>query len=282
MITTPWRRLMAGCLSIIAVTEAQASSPTLELELWRLDCGEIQMNDASPLSDTGIYEGQSRRLSNSCFLIRHGEELLLWDAGLPATLLGKPIDKQAISPTITIDLPTQLARIGLSPNDVGRLAISHYHFDHVGQAAVFPHATLLLGASDWAALQSKQGPTDDETYLLAPWLTGKLKVDPVEGDRDVFGDGSVVMLAMPGHTPGSSALLVRLPETGPVILSGDVVHLEAQWSRSAIPSWNSQRADSLASMDRLRKLAANIGATIIIQHDPADISKLATFPAASH
>ncbi|MFV0625264.1 N-acyl homoserine lactonase family protein [Sphingomonas sp. ac-8] len=239
------------------------------------------MNDASPLSDTGIYDGEARRLSVGCYLIRHGKELMLWDAGLPSSLLGKSADQQPISPTLAVDLPTQLARVGIRPDDITRLALSHYHFDHAGQAAAFPKATLMIGAADWAALHSKQMPFGADPDLFGPWLSGKGKVDPIEGDRDVFGDGSVIILAAPGHTPGSTALLVRLPETGPVILSGDVVHLEAQWSLSAVPSWNTDRAYSLASMDRLQKLAAKIGATIIVQHDPADIPKLATFPTAS-
>ena len=281
MYVSLWPRLLAGSMSLALSSTVQAAAPKADVMIWRLDCGQIQMNDASPLSDTGSYDGRSRRLSNGCYLIRHGAELLLWDAGLPSTLLGKPIDSQPISPTLSVDLPTQLAKLGLRPDDITRLALSHYHFDHAGQAAAFPKATLLIGAADWTALRSTRKPAGAEPALLAPWLTGKGKVDPVEGDRDVFGDGSVVMLAMPSHTHGASALLVRLGQAGPVILSGDVVHLEAQWSLSAVPSWNTQRADSLSSMDRLQKLAANLGATIIVQHDPSDVSKLATFPEAS-
>ena len=281
MTVSLWSRLLAGCMSLVLSTTAHAAAVKADVMIWRLDCGQIQMNDAAPLSDAGVYDGQSRHLSNGCYLIRHGTELLLWDAGLPSTLLGKPVDSQPISPTLSVDLPTQLARLGFRPDDITRLALSHYHFDHAGQAATFPKATLLIGAADWTALRSARKPAGAEPALLAPWLSGKGKVDPVEGDRDVFGDGSVVMLSTPGHTPGSSALLVRLPKTGPVILSGDVVHLEAQWPLSAVPSWNTQRADSLASMDRLQTLAKTIGATIIVQHDPADLSKLATFPEAS-
>lgn len=239
------------------------------------------MNDARPLSDAGIYAGQSRRLTNSCYLIRHGADLLLWDAGLPLSLRGKAIDGQPISPSLSVDIPAQLARIGIRPDEIGKLALSHYHFDHVGQAATFPKATLLIGAKDWSALHDRAAPMGSEPKLLAHWLAGGGKVDPVVGDRDIFGDGSVVMLSVPGHTPGSAALLIRLPKTGPVILSGDVVHLEAQWSLSAVPSWNTERADSLASMDRLQKLAANTGARIIVQHDPADIGKLARFAESS-
>lgn len=276
-----WSRFVAGCLSLIVSVGVQATAPKAEVMIWRLDCGQIVMKDASPLSDTGIYDGQSRRLSVGCYLIRHGKELMLWDAGLPTSLLGKPIDQQPISPTLAVDLLTQLARLGIRPSDITRLALSHYHFDHAGQAATFPTATLMIGAADWTALHSKKMPFGADPALLAPWLNGKGKVDPIEGDRDVFGDGSVVILATPGHTPGSTALLVRLPKTGPVLLSGDVVHLEAQWPLSAVPTGNTQRADSLASMNRLQKLASNLDATIIVQHDPADIPKLAAFPKAS-
>jgi N-acyl homoserine lactone hydrolase len=276
-----WSRVLAGCISLVVSAGVQGATPKAEVMIWRLDCGQIVMNDASPLSDTGIYNGKTRRLSVGCYLIRHGKELMLWDAGLPTALLGKTIDRQPISPTLSIDLPTQLARLGIRPDDITRLARSHYHFDHAGQAATFPDATLMIGAADWAALQSKEMPFGADPTLLALWLNGRGKVDPIKGDRDVYGDGSVVILATPGHTPGSTALLVRLPKTGPMILSGDVAHLEAQWALSVVPTWNTQRADSLASMDRLQKLASNLGATIIVQHDPADIAKLAAFPDAS-
>jgi N-acyl homoserine lactone hydrolase len=276
-----WSRIVAGCISLTVSAGAHAAARKTDVMVWRLDCGEIVMNDASPLSDAGIYNGETRRLSDGCYLIRHGRELMLWDAGLPTSLLGKPIDHQPISPTLSVDLPTQLARLGIRPGDITRLALSHYHFDHAGQAANFSNATLMIGSADWAALHSGKMPFGADPALLAPWLKGKSKVDPIESDRDVFGDGSVVILAAPGHTPGSTALLIRLPEAGPMILSGDVAHLEAQWPLAAVPSWNTERADSLASMDRLQKLALNLGATIVVQHDPADIPKLAAFPEPS-
>ncbi|MGN8001437.1 N-acyl homoserine lactonase family protein [Sphingomonas sp. 22176] len=281
MLVSLWSRIVAGCIFAAMSAGGQAAAPRAEVMIWRLDCGQIVMNDASPLSDAGIYNGESRRLSVGCYLIRHGKELMLWDAGLPKSLLGKPIDHQPISPTLSVDLPTQLARIGVRPGDITRLGLSHYHFDHAGQAAAFSNATLMIGAADWAALRSSTMPFGADPILLANWLNGTAKVDPLEGDRDVFGDGSVVILATPGHTPGSTALLVRLPKTGPIILSGDVAHLEAQWPLSAVPTWNTERADSLASMDRLQKLALNLGATIVVQHDPTDIPKLAAFPEAS-
>lgn len=240
------------------------------------------MNDMRPLSDAAHHDGRSIRLTVGCYLIRHGEDYLLWDAGLPTAYLGSAEDDSSSpQPMLMEVLRPQLARIGVKPKQIRWLALSHYHFDHAGQAAQFPDATLLMGARDWQALQHDTAPFGADKSLLAPWLEGSGAVEPVEGDHDLFGDGSVVLLAMPGHTPGSLALLVRLAETGPVILSGDVIHLERQMRDRIVPSWNVQRADSLASMERLEQLARNLGARIVVQHDPAHVDRLAPFPASS-
>ena len=101
------------------------------------------------------------------------------------------------------------------------------------------------------------------------------------GDKDVFGDGSVIMLRMPGHTPGHYALLVRLKEMGPVLLSGDEFHFHEQMMNRDVPPFNWNRAATLASHDRFLKIAENLGATLIIQHEPGDIAKLPIAPKAA-
>lgn len=78
-----WSRIVAGCITLVVSAGVQAAAPKADVMIWRLDCGQIMMNDAAPLSDAGIYNGKSRRLSVGCYLIRHGKELMLWDAGLP-------------------------------------------------------------------------------------------------------------------------------------------------------------------------------------------------------
>ena len=115
---------------------------------------------------------------------------------------------------------------------------------------------------------------------LATWLTGGGNVLPLPGDGDVFEDGRVIMLAMPGHTPGHSALLVRLA-SGPVLLSGDQYHFTEAVKNRGVPSFNHNRADTLASHDRFDRIAANTGAKVIIQHEPADVAKLPAFPASA-
>jgi N-acyl homoserine lactone hydrolase len=97
----------------------------------------------------------------------------------------------------------------------------------------------------------------------------------------VFGDGSVVILRTPGHTPGHSSLLVRLKETGPVLLSGDLMHFRENYETNGVPSFNTDRAQTIASLDRFKKIAEALKATVIIQHDMRDIGKLPAFPAGA-
>ena len=264
---------------------AQSNADPVEVELWRLDCGEVKVNDLDMFSDTRAYTGEARDLTSSCYLIRHGSDYMLWDTGLPAALKGaEQNDTDALSPTLKMTIEEQLAEIDLKPADIGRVGISHYHFDHTGQAASFPQAELMIDTRDWDVLSSDPLPTFAEGFanpdLVKPWQDGG-KLTTTMGDTDVFGDGSVTMLTMPGHTPGSLALLLQLAETGPVLLSGDVVHFEEQIANAGVPPFNTDRGDTLASLDRMNRLAGNMGATLIIQHDPRDIDKLPAFPASA-
>ena len=264
--------LAAGLLAL-AIPRASAA----ELELWRLDCGTIRVSDLNAFSDTFAYPGETRDLTDSCYLIRHDREFMLWDTGLPAALLDAAFTEAVMSPTLAATLADQLAQIGVAPGDVTRVGISHYHFDHTGQAAAFSHATLMIGRADIEALAADPPPFGTDPAALAPWLEEGAPLDPVDGDRDVWGDGSVLMLAMPGHTPGQHALLVTL-ESGRVLLSGDVAHFHAQIDIGGVPPFNTDRADSLASMDRLSHIVDATGAKLVIQHDPDDIPELPAFP----
>ncbi len=269
--------LGAALLALSAPAKAAA-----DLELWRLDCGTVEVKDMSLFSDTFAYAGEHGTLTDSCYVIRHGSDYLLWDTGLPAALVGqKPDLSQPLAVALDADIPSQLAKIGIKPEQIATIGISHNHFDHLGQAATFPKAKLMIGAADWETLKKKPLPFGVDASLIKHWLDGKGKVDPVSGDRDVFGDGSVMMLAMPGHTEGETALLVKLPQKGPVLLSGDVVHFEKQIDNRGVPGFNADRAETLASMERLTKIAERLKATLVIQHDPSHVSRLPAFPASA-
>jgi N-acyl homoserine lactone hydrolase len=273
-------RLAALAALVLTMAQAPAPKPAADVELWRLDCGGVQVNDLNAFSDTLAYSGQKKRLVVSCYLIRHGSDYLLWDTGLPEAVIGKPVSAtDAMSPILTTTIKRQLAQIGVKPEQIGRVGISHYHFDHTGQAAGFPGATLLIGKGDADALSAGKPGTSAEP--LKPWFGGGAKIEAINADKDVFGDGSVTLLNLPGHTPGHHALLVVLKGKGPVLLSGDLAHFRENYDTNGVPPFNTDRAATLASLDRFKKLAGNVKATVILQHEPGDVAKLPAFPASA-
>lgn len=258
-------------LCMAGIASAKAVEPVAgPIKLWRLDCGTLDV-DLAAFSDTGLYAGERRTLAASCYLIRNGNRFLLWDTGLDGALAGKPTDHEGSR--LGERLVPQLARIGVMPEDVTFVGISHYHYDHTGQAADFPNATLLIGKDDFEIVNSRE----ELKLRFVPWLEAGAKVEELASDKDVFGDGKVTIVMLPGHTPGHSALLVKLA-SGPVLLSGDQYHFAEQVANRGVPSFNFDRADTLASHDRFDRLAKNLRARVIIQHEPRDIAKLPAFP----
>lgn len=262
-----------------ACTGFAFSAGAADVALARLDCGnEPQPVSVASFSDTFAYPDLKLPLTYSCYLIRHGDRYMIWDTG--NALDGAPEAPKAS----LVDL---LGRIKVPIDAIEYVGISHHHLDHTGQAASFPKATLLIGKGDWDLMSASQPPygMDAKEFAVrrgrfAPWISGGGKVELLTRDRkDVFGDGTVTMINLPGHTPGHHGLLVKLEKTGYVLLTGDVSHFHENYDTDGIPAWNADRADSLASLDRFKKIAGNLHATVIIQHDPRDIAKLPAYPA---
>ena len=205
----------------------------------------------------------------SCYLIKRGDEYMLWDAGHALTA-GAPAPK--------VSLVDQLAQINIKPEQIKYMGISHYHADHTGQAASFPSATLLIGKGDWDGITAPKPNVGANVAPFTHWISGGGKLDASTGDKDVFGDGSVVLISTPGHTPGHRSLLVRLKDMGPVLITGDLSHFQENYAMNGVPGFNFHRADSLASLDRFKTAAVNLKATVIIQHDLRDVGKLPVLP----
>ena len=260
-----------------APAQTAPTQTAAELSLTRFDCGKTTtLNDVSRFSDVAAFKGLNIELTFSCYLVKHGNDYLVWDTGNP------PASGSAPAPTAPkLSLVEQLAQLHLQPEQITFVAISHYHGDHVGQVASFPQATLLIGKGDWEVLNDPKPNPGINTANFARWISGGGKVEPVSGDKDVFGDGTVIMLNTPGHTPGHHSLLVKLKEKGNVLITGDLAHFRENYDSNGVPTFNTSRADTLASLDRFKQLATNLHATVIIQHDARDIEKLPAFPAAA-
>lgn len=206
---------------------------------------------------------------------------MLWDTGLPLSRLGEgKVSVGGGKAQLKRSLVDQLAQIGIPPERIGRVVLSHIHSDHSGQAASFPNATLTLAGADMALVRGTSAVFNLDRTEFAPWTAGGGKVDEVLGDRDLFGDGSVQMLATPGHTPGHHSLLVRLASHN-ILLTGDLWHFREQGAIDGVPKINTSRAETLASMARIKQVARNLKATVIIGHEAADVSKLPLFPLSA-
>ncbi|MDB4077109.1 N-acyl homoserine lactonase family protein [Porticoccaceae bacterium] len=259
--------LLVGC----GVEEQNAGNP---LSLYTFDCGSIEISNLDAFSSNGDYAGLSGSLTNTCYLIRHPQGDLLWDLGLPDALVGiGPQTEGIFTTTLERTLIEQLADIGLTAQDIEFISISHSHFDHSGQAALFPESQWLVNKNEFDYMFS----TDTNKAQNAAFA--ELSNSIHTGNLDVFGDGSVMILELPGHTPGHSVLQVNLTESGPVLLTGDLYHRTESRELKRVPRFNSDEPQTRESMDLFEILATESGARVIIQHEPADVASLPKPPA---
>ena len=245
--------------------------------IYLLNTGEARVEDASIYSP-GVDVGQPRTLSCNAYLIRRQGAWLLWDTGLEDDLAGTPGGKivaHGIRGIVTRPLATQLAEIGIVPADIATVALSHAHFDHVGNCKLFPHARWIVQKAEHDAMFG----AEPESYGFLPHLYEAVRngrVELHEGDADLLGDDSVRLVSTPGHTPGHSSLLVRLP-SGPV-LSGDVAHFEENFRQRRVPAFNVDATATRASMDKVDAILKVEGARLWINHDGAQTARLPHAP----
>jgi glyoxylase-like metal-dependent hydrolase (beta-lactamase superfamily II) len=163
------------------------------------------------------------------------------------------------------------------PTDITYVAFSHFHFDHTSNAGLFSHSTWIINKAELANAQQAPVPSGIDPAIASEIDTAKVQM--IDGDYDVFGDGTVRILKTPGHTPGHQSLEIRLKNSGTVLLTGDLYHLRNNRELRLVPPVNSERADTLASMDRFERIAKNTRARVVIQHDERDFRSLPRFPA---
>ena len=265
---------------VFAGKPVQAENAVSSVRLYALDCGSIQMFDLGALSAGGEFKGQSRAMVDPCFLIRHPKGDLLWDAGLGQALADKVDgDRQPWGHLrLKTKLTDQLAAIGMTPADVEYLSLSHSHWDHLGNANLFAASTFIVNAAEHAYMFSEATKANAEVFSMYAALEKATTVKFTD-EYQVFGDNSVVITSMPGHTPGHSTLLIRLVNAGSVMLTGDLYILSEGLEIHAVPTFNTDKVQTLVSMERFDALAKAEGARVIIQHDKAAFESLPKFPA---
>jgi len=232
------------------------------------ECGQATTIDKS-ISSPGIDVGVAQDIPINCYLIDHDGELMMWDTGLSDGLVEKPEGVKIAAGKMTIfvkkTLASQMKEVGISPKDVKHLAFSHMHPDITGNAGRFTNATWYVQEPEYKAAfgpEPKKFRFNPKTYdALKSNKTVKLN-----GRRDIFGDGSVVIIPASGHTPGSQVLYVDLP-SGPVILAGDLWPFESNRENNIVVPNDFDVNMSRRSMKAINDLAAKTGAKVWITHD---------------
>jgi glyoxylase-like metal-dependent hydrolase (beta-lactamase superfamily II) len=273
-------RVLLSLLAVVVATPAFAADPVSEVRLYALDCGRVEFKDMGFFSDTGEYDGKPGNLAVPCFLIRHAKGALLWDTGL-GDKLAESKDGVELAGGIRLRVPVTLAEqlkaLSLTTADLTYVAFSHFHFDHTGNANLLGTSIWIINTAElnWALSTPQPFGVDPSTF--SAYKASKTQM--INGDHDVFGDGSVRILKAPGHTPGHQVLEIKLRKSGTVILSGDLYHTRDNRKYRRIPAINFERADTLASIDRIEKIVTNTKARLVVQHDMSDFAALPKFPA---
>ncbi|MGJ7902217.1 N-acyl homoserine lactonase family protein [Lysobacter sp. 1R34A] len=276
-MTSLLKRFLLPAVLLASLSQASAAEP--DLKLYAMDCGRAQFADLGPFADTGEYDGHPGTLMTPCFLIRHPKGDLLWEAGLgdryaePAGGTQLPFYRAIVDTAVA----AQLGRLGLGFDDVEHFAFSHAHGDHLGNANALAKATWIVNRRELEWIRSVPAPPRTNAKLIATQKQAATVL--IDGDHDVFGDGSVRILKAPGHTPGHQVLLLRLPRSGPVLLSGDLYHSHENRAEKRMPVFNVSRSETLASMDRIERIVKNQRARVVIQHSMDDFKALPVFPA---
>ena len=280
--------LAAAGVSPATTASGQARRPETprSVRLYVLDGGTLQSDPARyrlTKEDVGTTE-----LSVGAYLIVHPKGILMWDTGAVPdsdwTPTGKPVPQRIVLPdsqerfvTITTPLAAQLKAAGYSPADVTHLALSHEHWDHTANANVFANATWLVRQVERDAMfvPMPVGAVRPATYAsLAKSRTVIVTAD----EHDVFGDGTVILKAAAGHTPGHQVLYLKMAKTGAVVLSGDLYHYPQERTLDRLPTFEFNEAQTRAARMAVEAFLKKTGAELWIQHNVATHAKLKKAP----
>lgn len=249
-------------------TTDQTKKPALQLYVF--NCGENAVKDIS-LFSPGVDQGVQKDLVIRCYLIKHPKGTLMWDTGLSDSLVkykdGLKVREGVFTLKVKKTLISQLEKIGVRPHSINYLAFSHMHSDHSGNANLFANSQVLMQKEEYDAALGK----DPGKYSFDSNLYNKLNKDNVKilnGDYDVFGDNSVKIIRTIGHTPGHQSLYIDLPQTGAIVLSGDLYHFQKNREGKRVPSFNFNKEQTLESMEKMENFLKDQRATLWIQHDP--------------
>jgi len=264
---------LAGLMGLATVAATPAAAQ--DTQLYVFTSGSLGGFPKAALQIGG--EGMVDWAPVSFYVIKHPRGVVMFDSGNNDKTIANaeawwgPLAKGfGLKMTKDDAIPAQLAKIGLKPADVKYLITGHMHLDHGGNIQQFPQATHLIQDDE---LKAAWWPDVGYSVYYIPGDFNETKnynIVRLNGDLDLFGDGSIRIMRSPGHTPGSQFLVVRLKKTGSVILTSDAVYFKESLEKNLIPpipgTWSPM--GMYASYQRIKLIRDTEGAQIFYGHDP--------------
>ena len=266
-----------------AISQGKPKAPK-SVRLYVIDCGLLTMSAPATFGFTKEEVGEKQPFAVPCYLVVHPKGTLMWDVGVipDAQVNGST---QGIS-TVTRTLKSQLAEIGYTPADIKYFALSHMHSDHTANANDFAGSTWLVHQTERDAMFAPPPPPGAGRGRGGPMQSAnfnKLKdsktIILTDKDYDVFGDGTVVIMYAPGHTPGHQILFLRLKESGPILIAGDLYHLPQEITMHRFPTFEFDKEQSAVSRAKVDAFLKQSGARLWIEHDLPTFETLKKSPA---
>jgi glyoxylase-like metal-dependent hydrolase (beta-lactamase superfamily II) len=266
-----------AALAPFVPAQTKRSTPPPSPRIYVFDCGEIK---GLGVELFGFKQGEVpvRDFVVSCYLITHPRGALMFDVGvIPDSQVkaGKGGDGKS---SVKRPLLDQLAEIGYTPADINYLAMSHYHSDHTANANAFAGSTWLVRKADRDFMFDEKSKGIMNPSHYSNLKTSKTTVITAK-EHDVFGDGSVVLMAAEGHTPGHQVLYVKLAKSGPILIAGDLYHYPEERTMNRFPSFEFDKEKSAAARKDIDAFLAKTKAQMWIVHDKATHDKLKKAPA---
>ena len=282
--TTNSRRSNALAITLAVLTVApfapaqRKAQPPKSVRLYVFDCGSLNIPDTSPYQ-LKPEELATTYMSVACFLVAHPKGTMIWDAGAVPDSAFKSVSGPATLRYATSAKPltAQMAEIGYAPADITYLALSHFHWDHVGNANVFAGSTWLVRKLERDIMFGDPPSPRTEPANYSALKNSKTRI-VTKKDYDVFGDGTVVLKSAPGHSPDHQVLFLKLAKTGPVVISGDLYHYPEERTLKKVPTTEFNREQSAASRAAIEAFLASAHAQLWIQHDFNAVAKLNKAP----
>ncbi len=250
------------------------------LKLYMYTCGSLTFDPSVFLTDQKGGEKISGPVP--FYLLEHPTKgRVLVDTGCHPDVVTDPVAAwggltRAFYPEVKKEdlVSEQLRRMEIDPDSIETVFCTHLHMDHAGGNCLFPKATFLVSGKEWETVQDPS--LEGKGYFRNDW-DHPLNYVHVEDGHDLFGDGSAILQALPGHTPGHMGLILQLEQTGTVVLGIDTVPMEGNID-GPLPRMVTTPEEAQQSVNKVKELASN-GATVICGHDPEQWATLPMAPA---